>query len=122
MAKQIQRDISFLGGVAAAGYKAIAAVVNAQSGTSYTLTASDNGKVITLSNGSAVTVTVPSGLGAGFSCVLIQQGAGQVTVTAGGGVTLESYQSQTKIAGQFAGVSLFAHAANTFNLTGSLTA
>jgi hypothetical protein len=122
MAKQIQRKIQFLGGVEAANFQTSASILNAQSGTTYTLVASDNGKVITLNNANAVTVTVPSGLGAGFSCVLIQQGAGQVTVSAGGGVTLQSFQGNAKIAGQYAGATLFAHTANIFNLTGSLAA
>ena len=120
MAKQIQRNIQFLGGVEAAGYKTIASVVNSQSGTSYTLTSADNGKVVVLNNASAITLTVPAGLGVGFSCVLVQQGAGQVTVAAAGGVTLQSFESKTKIAGQYAGATLFAHTANIFNLTGSL--
>ena len=38
--------------------------------------ATDNGGVVTLSNASAITVTVPSGLGTGFSCICIQIGAG----------------------------------------------
>jgi len=100
-------------------YKATSSSVNAQTGTSYTLLASDNGKIVTLSNASAITVTVPSGLGAGFSCTIVQIGAGQVTVVASG-VTINSYQGYTKIAGQHAGASLFAYSANVFNLNGNL--
>ena len=92
---------------------------NAQTGTSYTLQASDNGKVITLSNASAITLTVPSGLGAGFGCTLIQIGAGQVAVTASS-TTINSYTSLTHLAGQHAAASLYAYAANTFNLAGQL--
>src|ERR1051326_6716360 len=55
------------------------AEINTQTGTTYTLLASDNGKIVTCDNGSAITVTVPSGLGAGFNCLVIQIGAGQVT-------------------------------------------
>jgi hypothetical protein len=120
MAKQIQRNIQFLGGLEAAGYKATSAIVNNQTGTTYTLAAADNGKVVILNNASAITVTVPAGLGAGFSCVLIQQGAGQVTVTTSGGATLQSFEGKAKLAGQYAGATVFAHTANIFNLTGSL--
>jgi len=122
MAKQIQRKIQFLGGVEAANYQTTSSILNAQTGTTYTLLSSDNGKVVTLNNANAVTVTVPAGLAAGFSCVLIQQGAGQVTVSGANGVTLQSYQGNAKIAGQYAGATLFAHTLNIFNLTGSLTA
>jgi hypothetical protein len=59
------------------------------------------------------------GLGAGFSCTIVQIGAGQVTLSASG-VTMNSYQGYTKIAGQHAGASLFSYSANVFNLNGSL--
>lgn len=95
----------------------INASVNAQTGTSYTLQASDNGKVVTFSNASAITVTVPSGLGAGFNCLCIQLGAGQVTFSPSS-TTVNNRQSQTKIAGQYGSVSLIAYAANTFALSG----
>ncbi len=95
--------------------------VNAQTGTSYTLLASDNGKVVTLNNAGGITLTVPASLGAGFSCTLIQLGAGQVTVTPSS-TTVNSYGSLTKLAGQHATASLFAYAANVFNLAGALSA
>lgn len=95
--------------------------VNAQVGTSYTLLASDNGKVVTLNNAAAITLTVPASLGAGFSCTLVQLGAGQVTVTPSG-TTVNSYGSLTKLAGQHASATLFAYSANVFNLAGALTA
>jgi len=93
---------------------------NAQTGTSYTLVASDNGKTVTLSNAAAITLTVPAGLGAGFYCNLIQTGAGQVTIAADG-VTLNSYGGALKIVGQHGSASLVATAANVFNVAGNLT-
>jgi hypothetical protein len=97
------------------------AAINAQTGTSYSLVAADNGKIITLSNASAITLTVPSGLGAGFTCTLIQIGAGQVTVTPSS-TTVNSYGALTKLAGQHASAVLVAYVADTFNLAGALTA
>jgi hypothetical protein len=93
--------------------------VNAQTGTTYTLVAGDNGKVVTLSNGSAITLTVPSGLGANFACEVIQIGAGQVTVAASG-VTLNSFGGLVAFAGQHAAASLVAYVADVFNLSGNL--
>lgn len=93
--------------------------VNAQTGTTYTLVTGDNGKVITLSNASAITVTVPSGLGANFACELIQIGAGQVNVVASG-VTLNAFGSLTHFAGQHAAATLVAYVADVFNLSGNL--
>ena len=93
------------------------ATLNDQTGTAYTLLASDAGKVITCNNASAVTVTVPSGLGAGFNCSVIQKGAGQVSFTASS-TTINNRQSHTKIAGQHGVASLIATAADVFVLAG----
>jgi hypothetical protein len=95
--------------------------VNAQTGTTYTLVALDNGKIVTLDNGAAITVTVPAGLGAGFNCVCIQKGAGQVTFVADT-ATLTNRQSQLKIAGQWGTVSILAPVANALVLSGDTAA
>ena len=97
--------------------------INAQAGTSYVLQATDNGKVVTLDNGSAISLLIPSGLGAGFSCLLIQLGAGTVTVSAQGGSpqpTVNSRGSVFDIAGQDGAASVVAYAADVFNLSGDL--
>lgn len=95
----------------------LAAQINTQTGTSYTLLSTDQGKIVTLNNASAIAVTVPSGLGAGFQCTIIQLGAGQATMT-GSGATVSNRSSVTKTAGQYAVVSLIAVAANVFILCG----
>lgn len=107
------------GAVAGPAFQATASTINAQAGTTYSLDASDNGKVVTLNNASAITVTVPAGLGAGFSCLLVQIGAGQVGVTASG-TTINSSGSKTHLAEQYAAASLFAYSANTFVLAGNI--
>lgn len=56
-----------------------------QSGT--TLTLNDDlhrGKVIYCTSGSAITITVPTGLPLGFNCTIIQDGAGTVTLSPSG--------------------------------------
>ena len=97
------------------------ASINDQTGTTYTLVAGDNGKVVVLDNASAVTVTVPSGLGAGFNCSFVQKGAGQVSF-ATSSTTINNRQSHTKIAGQYGAASVVAYAADTFVLTGDTVA
>lgn len=87
-----------------------AANVNAQTGTTYTLQASDAGKMVTLSNASAITVTLPNSLSAGFVCSWAQKGAGQVTFTAAGGGTLNNRSGHTKSAGQYALGTLYVDA------------
>jgi hypothetical protein len=97
------------------------ASINNQIGTAYTLVAGDNGKVVVLDNASAVTVTVPSGLGAGFNCSFVQKGAGQVSFSASG-TTVNNRQSHTKINGQYGVASIVAYAADFFVLAGDTTA
>jgi len=93
------------------------ASIEDQTGTTYTLVAGDNGKVVVLDNASAVTVTVPSGLGAGFNCSFVQKGAGQVSFSALG-TTINNRQSHTKINAQYGVASIVAYAADTFVLAG----
>lgn len=93
------------------------ATINNQTGTAYTLLASDAGKVVVLDNASAITVTVPSGLEAGFNCSFVQKGAGQVTFSASS-TTINNRQSHTKINAQYGVATLLAYAADTFVLAG----
>ena len=83
----------------------------------YTLLASDNGKVLVMNKASAVTVTVPSGLGAGFNCSFVQKGAGQVSFSASS-TTINNRQSHTKINAQYGVASLLAYADDVFVLAG----
>jgi len=96
-------------------------VINAQTGNSYTLVAADDKAVVTFSNGTAVTLTVPAGLPVGFSCTILQLGAGQVTVTASG-TTIVQRQDFTATAGQYAVISLLSYATNVYDLSGDLGA
>jgi len=99
-----------------------AQTLNTQTGTSYSLLASDAGKLVTLSNASAITLTVPSGLGlaTGQRIDLAQLGAGQVTVTASG-TTINSTPG-LKLRAQYSAASLIVTGTNTFLLVGDLSA
>lgn len=95
---------------------------NQQTGTTYTIQASDFGRRISFNNVSAITVTIPSGLPTDFYCYIRQTGAGQVTVAAGSGVTLNSYSSQFKLLGQYATAYIDANGTNSYIMDGALTA
>jgi hypothetical protein len=95
------------------------AAVNAQTGTTYTLVQGDNGRVITMNNASAITLTIPSGLTAGFNCMIVQYGAGTVTI-AGSGVTVVNRSNYTKTGGQYAIVTIVSPVANTFITGGDM--
>ena len=92
------------------------AELNAQTGTTYTILASDDGKHVKLSNASSIAVTVPNGLPTGFACLLTQIGAGQVTVS--GGATLSNPDSELSTRLQFSTISLTQYLANSYIVGG----
>ncbi len=68
--------------------------VNAQTGTTYTTVLADNGKLITQTNASAITTTIPLfssvAYPVGAQLNFVQYGAGQVTIQGASGVTIVS--------------------------------
>ena len=98
--------------------------LNAQTGTSYTLVLADAHKFVTLSNASAITLTVPPNSSIAFETGdqvnLMQLGAGQVTVAAGSGVTLRSAGSLVKTSAQYAVATLLKIDTDTWVLLGNL--
>ncbi len=101
---------------------------NAQTGTSYTLGLSDAdfGLMLTLSNASAITLTVPNESSVNFPVGSLinftQLGAGQVTVAAASGVTINSQGAKTKTTGTYAVGSLIKMSSNNWLLFGNLAA
>jgi hypothetical protein len=85
----------------------VVGAVSTQSGTTYTLAATDCGTTIVFTNAAAVTVTTLNSLPAGCAVAIEQGGAGQVTVAAGSGATQHSAHSFTKTYGQYAILGLF---------------
>jgi len=94
--------------------------VKVETGTTYAVIASDNGKVITLDNASAIAVSVAISLPVGFNCVLIQKGAGQVTLTAPPAESILSIGSLLSLNGQGARVELITIASTVLHLAGDL--
>jgi hypothetical protein len=95
--------------------------VNAQTGTNYVLTAGDANGTVTMNNAGANTVTVPTGLGANFTCAIFQIGAGQTSVVAGSGVTVNAAVG-LKCRTRYSPVSVFTYAANAFIVSGDTSA
>jgi len=97
---------------------------NAQTGTTYTLVAADLGKLVTLSNASGITLTVPPSVFAAGNTINIQQiGAGQVTLAQGAGVTITSTggtASAPKLRAQYSAATIICTASNTFTVVGDL--
>jgi len=118
----VSTGATFAGAVSSdTGYRVSSSAVNTQTGTSYSLTASDNGKIITMNNGATSTVTIIGGLPIGFNATIIQLGAGSVGFTSASGVTLNSFASSLNMAGQHGAAAVISYATNIFNLSGTLT-
>ena len=98
---------------------------NAQTGTTYTLVIADLGKLVTLSNASGITLTVPPSVFTTGNIINIQQiGAGQVTLAQGAGVTITSTgatASAPKLKKQYSAASIICTASNTFTVIGDLS-
>lgn len=96
-----------------------AANMNVQTGTTYTLATTDNGKIVTLNNASSITLTVPS-LFAGFNCMIVQLGAGQVILTPSG-TTVTNRSGFTKTGGANAIVTILGISATSFISSGDMS-
>lgn len=98
---------------------------NAQTGTTYTLVASDSAKLVTLSNASGITLTVPPSVFSTGNQIHIQQiGAGQVTLAQGAGVTITSTgatASAPKLRAQYSAATIICTGSNTFTCVGDLS-
>lgn len=98
--------------------------INTQT-ASYTLALSDIGKAVEMNVGSANNLTVPTNAAVAFAIGsridITQLGAGQTTVVAAGGVTIRQREGKLKLAGQYAGASLYKRATDEWLLFGDLT-
>jgi hypothetical protein len=100
-------------------------VFNAQTGTTYTLALTDVAKVVTLTNAASITLTVPDNASVAFpvgtQILLYQGGAGQVTISPAGGVTVRSEGTKLKINGQYGVAGVLKLATDEWVAFGNLT-
>ena len=93
--------------------------LNAQTGTTYTITSTDLNKLVTLNNSSAITLTIPNGVFTTGQTVNIQQiGAGQVTIANDG--TSSFTGTGTKLRAQYSAATIICTGTNTFTVVGDL--
>ena len=89
----------------------------------YTFVLADRGKMVTVSNGSAVNCTIPPNSSVAFavgtSIMVAQTGAGQVTMVAGSGVTLRSTPG-LKLRAQYSSCTCTKIATDEWLITGDL--
>lgn len=87
-------------------------------GTTYELSTEDHNKILNFTSASAVTLTVPAGLGLPFTCGLHQGGVGQVSLQAAVGVTINEIDGLLATEGRYALLALVQMSANVFTLVG----
>ena len=97
---------------------------NAQTGTTYSLVSGDLNKLVTLSNASAITLTVPNGVFTTGQQINIQQiGAGQVTVVSDGTTVLTSTGATStapKLRAQYSAATIVCTSSNNFTVIGDI--
>lgn len=98
--------------------------LNAQTGTTYTTVSGDSGKLVTLSNASAITCTLPpTTYNIGEQINIVQLGAGQVTFAQGSGVTIRSTGATStapKISKQYAAATVIVIGVSEYLVVGAL--
>ena len=98
--------------------------INAQTGTTYTFVLADAGKMVTSSNGSAQTLTVPPNSSVAYAIgtqVIVQNiGSANCTLAEGSGVTINSKDDNKEIDGQYAAATLIKTATDAWSLIGAL--
>ena len=111
-------------GAVTAGSVVAPLAFNAQTGTTYTFVLADAGKMVTSSNGSAQTVTVPPNSSVAFDVgtqIIVQNiGSANATLAEGSGVTINSKDDSKEIDGQWAAATLIKTATDVWTLIGSL--
>ena len=98
---------------------------NAQTGTTYTLVAADLGKLVTTSNASAVTVTIPPSVFAAGNQINVQSiGVGLTSFAAGAGVTITSTGATAAapiLRARYSACTIICTASNVFTVMGDLS-
>lgn len=93
--------------------------------SSYTLALADNTNLVEMDSSSANTVTIPSDSAVAFpvgsAIDIFQRGTGQTTLVAGSGVTL-LYTPGLKLRARYSAATAIKRSANTWIVTGDLTA
>jgi len=120
------QNVDVLDSTSTATVKSSISTLNNQTGTSYTLTETDFGKTVTLSNASAISLVCPENatenLSIGFNCTIVQLGAGQVTVSTEGTDNLREPDSFSKLRKQYSSASITKLASGEWLLAGDVTA
>jgi len=97
---------------------------NAQTGTTYTLVAADRNKLVTSSNGAAVTITIPTGVFAAGEQINVQSIGVGLTTISGAAVTITSTGASALapiLRARFSAATIICTAAGVFTVIGDIS-
>ena len=97
---------------------------NAQTGTTYTLVAADKDKLVTTSNGAAVTVTIPTGVFTVGQSINIQSIGVGLTTISGAAVTITSTGASAIapiLRARYSAATIICTAAGVFTVIGDIS-
>jgi hypothetical protein len=127
MVRKTVGDETRSGSLTAATVTGITNSLNEQSGLTYTFVLTDAGKLVSATNASMATLTIPPNSSVAFAVgsaiAVVSYGATTCTVAAGAGVTLNSTGgagADVVIDGQYAGVTLYKIGTNTWLAVGAI--
>lgn len=124
-------ELGFLGGVTSSiqdQFDNPTAILETESGTTYSITSSDAGKTIIFDSGSDITITVDdsTGFSAGERVDIIQDGAGIITITASTATVAGNAVSTTTgdftMGDQYSAATLLCVGTDDYRLIGNITA
>jgi len=108
-----------------ADFAPLTVTINSSSVASYTLAVSDAGELLEINNAEANTLVVPLNSSVPFpvgtKIDVLQVGEGQVTASADSGVTINSKDGNTKLAGQWSAATLVKRGTDEWALIGDLS-
>lgn len=96
---------------------ALNATILAKTGA-YQLVSGDNNKIIECDG--TFTITLPNGLDTGFQAIIVNVGAGVITIAAS--TTLQSKDGNTKLSSQYGAASVYHRGSNVWVAMGDLSA
>lgn len=91
---------------------------NSSKTANYQLTDGDDQTIIYCTN--TIDIDIPTGLKAGFSCVIVNEGTGTITLDPLVSVTLNTKESNTQLTAQHGAATIYHKGSNVYNAWGDL--
>ena len=94
--------------------------ISSVTATSYTLSPTDNGRILDFTSATGINLIVPNTLPAGFQVSVTQAGLGIISITGNGGMVVSNRWNAFRTSGQWAKVGIEVRAINSAIISGDL--